>query len=98
MVPSYQGTSAYLLMAKYNNYASRGGDGQNKIAVLEPSATQTDPVTLSPGMKEVLTIVAPTPDPDGGVKEWCINSAAVDPSTKSILAHNEGGKIYSCAL
>ena len=64
MVPSYQGTSAYLLMAKYNNYISRGGDGQNKLAVLDPNATQTDPVTLVTVMKEVLTIVGPTPDPN----------------------------------
>ncbi len=97
MVPSYQGTSAYLLMVKYNNYWGRGsGDGQNKLAVLDPNATQTDPVTLATVMKEVLTIVAPTPDPNttGGVKEWCINSAAVDPMTKSILANNEDGKLY----
>ena len=95
MVPSYQGTSAYLLMAKYNNYAGRGGDGQNKLAVLDPNATQTDPVTLATVMKEVLTIVGPTPDPNiGGVREWCINSAAVDPLTKSILANNEDGKLY----
>ena len=95
MVPSYQGTSAYLLMSKYNNYASTGGGGQNKLAVLDPNATQTDPVTLVTVMKEVLTILGPTPDPSvGGVKEWCINSAAVDPQTKSILANSEDGKLY----
>jgi len=95
MVPSYQGTSSYLLMVKYNNYAGRGGDGQNKLAVLDPNAAQTDPVTLATVMKEVLTVVGPTPDPNiGGVREWCINSAAVDPVTKSILANNEDGKLY----
>jgi hypothetical protein len=37
-----------------------------------------------------------TPDPDwpGGVKEWCINTAAVDPFTKSILANSEDGNLY----
>jgi hypothetical protein len=95
IVPSYQGTSAYLLMTKYNHYAQTGGDGQNKLAVLDPNATQTDPVTLVPVMKEVLTILGPTPDPlAGGVKEWCINSAAVDPQTNSILANSEDGKLY----
>jgi hypothetical protein len=95
MVPSYQGTSGYLLMSKYNNYAQAGGDGQNKLAVLDPNATQTDPVTLVSVMKEVLTIPGPTPDLSiGGVKEWCINSAAVDPQTKSILANSEDGKLY----
>jgi hypothetical protein len=95
MVPSYQGASGYLLMSKYNNYAQAGGDGQNKLAVLDPNATQTDPVTLVTVMKEVLTIVGPTPDLSiAGVKEWCINSAAVDPQTKSILANSEDGKLY----
>jgi hypothetical protein len=45
-------------------------------------------------MKEVLTMLGPTADPPGGVKEWCINTAAVDPATKSVLANNEDGKLY----
>ena len=94
MVPSYQGTSAYLLMTKYNHYLGQGGDGQNKIAILDPNATQTDPVTGATVMKEVLTILGPTPESGGGVKEWCINTAVVDPFTKSILANNEDGKLY----
>jgi hypothetical protein len=28
------------------------------------------------------------------VKEWCINTAAVDPSSNSILANSEDGKLY----
>ena len=28
------------------------------------------------------------------MREWCINTAAVDPFTKSILANNEDGKLY----
>src|ERR1035437_2505114 len=59
MIPSYQGPSAYLLMAKYNNYASTGGGGQNKLAVLDPNATQTDAVTNVTVMNEVLTIRGP---------------------------------------
>jgi hypothetical protein len=42
-VPSYAGTSSYLLMCKYNNYAGIGGDGVNKIAVLEPGTSVVDP-------------------------------------------------------
>jgi hypothetical protein len=99
MVPSYHGTSSYLLMTKYNDYASHGGSGINKLAILDPNATQMDPTTELTVMKEVLTITGVTPDsefPDtpGAVREWCINSAAVDPATFSILANSEDGKLY----
>ena len=82
MVPSYKGTSSYLLMTKYNDYANSGGTGENKIAVLDPNASETDPATRATVMNEVLTILGPTPSTTApGVKEWCINSAAVDPAT-----------------
>ncbi|MDB5906176.1 MAG: hypothetical protein JWP34_290 [Massilia sp.] len=98
MVPGYTGNSTYLVMTKYNNYGRSGsGDSKNRIAVLDPNATQAD--MISPGqqvMKEVLTILGPTADPSfpGGVTEWCINTAAVDPFTKSILVNSEDGFLY----
>ena len=50
MVPSYQGTSSYLIFAKYNNYAGFGdGDGVNRIALLDPNATQIDPHPTADG-------------------------------------------------
>jgi hypothetical protein len=103
MVPSYHGSSPYLLMTKYNNYADPGlgGDGVNKIAILDPENSETDPVSGATVMNEVLTIAGPTPDPDlrnpshpNAVREWCINSAAIDPLTKSVLANNEDGRLY----
>ncbi len=94
MVPSYAGTSSYLLMTKYNNYAGIGGNGENKIAILDPDATETDPITGVTVMNEVLTILGPTPNPPQGVKEWCINSAAVDIPGKAIMANSEDGKLY----
>jgi hypothetical protein len=97
MVPSYTGSSPYLLMTKYNDYADAGvgGSGLNKIAILDPGGLQTDPTTGATVMKEVLTILGPTPNPLlPGVKEWCINSAAVDPATQSVLANNEDGILY----
>jgi hypothetical protein len=95
LVASYQGSSPYLLMTKYNNYANAGGNGSNKIAVLDPDATEIDPVSGATVMKEVLTVLGPTPNPPlAGVKEWCINSAAVDPFTKSVLANSEDGNLY----
>jgi hypothetical protein len=96
-VPSYTGTSKYLLVTKYNNYAVGGGDGVNKIAVLDPNASQVDPQTGATVMKEVLTIAGVTPDPPNGpkaVKEWCINNIAVDPKTKSAMAGSEDGTLY----
>ncbi len=96
LVPSYTGTSSYLLMTKYNNYLGVGtGDGKNRIAILDPNATENDPIippTLV--MKEVITILGVTPDGAGGVKEWCINTAAVDPFTKSVLVNSEDGNLY----
>jgi hypothetical protein len=101
MVPSYSGASSYLLMTKYNNYAGLGtGNGLNKIAILDPNATEKDPVTGASVMKEVETILGPTPDPDydqtypGAVREWCINTAAVDPATDSVLANSEDGTLF----
>jgi hypothetical protein len=95
MVPSYSGTSSYLLMTKYNDYVEQGGDGLNRLAILDPSAAETDPVTGIPVMKEVLSIAGPTPDgPPPIVKEWCINSAAVDSAAKAVFAGSEDGKLY----
>ena len=95
MVPSYRGSSSYLLMTKYNDYRELGGSGLNRIAILDPNATEIDPVTGIPVMKEVLTVASPTPDgPAPAVKEWCINSAAVDPAGSTVLALNEDGKLY----
>ena len=100
MVPSYHGSSTYLLMTKYNNYAGEGGDGVNKLAILDPNAMMDDPITGACVMQEVLTITGPTPDPvyikthPNAVREWCINTAVVDPATDSILANSEDGNLY----
>ena len=103
MVPSYQGSSPYLLMTKYNNYAGIGtGDGHNAIAILDPNVAESYPVPGHPTMQamaEVLTILGPTPDANhptfpGAVREWCINTAAVDPATNSVLVNCEDGILY----
>jgi hypothetical protein len=108
MVPSYTGPSSYLLFTKYNNYAktprfTHAGDGFNLIAVLDPNDTQLD--TRNDGatmqvMREVLTIAGPTPDEEfldkfpNARREWCINTAVVDPASKSIFANSEDGRLY----
>src|SRR4029079_392447 len=100
MIPSYTGPSAYLLMTKYNNYAGIGGNGINKLAIVDPHATMTDPITGTTVMNEVLTIAGVTPDEDlvgqypNAVRAWCINTAVVDPQTGSVLANSEDGKLY----
>lgn len=101
MVPSYAGPSAYLLMLKYNNYYGTGtGDGQNRLAIVDPNQTRTDAINgLTPVMKEIQTVLGPTLDANypissGAVREWCINTAAVDPFTRSILVNNEDGCAY----
>ena len=104
MVPSYTGASSYLIFTKYNNYAISDGDGINKIALLDPNATQIDPHPSANGlveMREVLTVSGPTPDDENwsptypnAKREWCINTAAVNPATQSIFAPCEDGRIY----
>jgi hypothetical protein len=107
MVPSYTGTSSYLLMSKYNNYANAGGDngdGVNRIALLDPNATEVDAHSSSNGMlimREVLTVIGPTADIENrgpslplAVREWCINTAAVNPATNSIFTPSEDGRTY----
>jgi uncharacterized repeat protein (TIGR01451 family) len=104
LVASYTGTSSYLLFTKYNNYLGLGpgGNGQNKIAVLDPNSQMTDPITGVRVMQEVITILGPTPYPpgntNGSVREWCINSGAIDPFTASVLANSEDGTIYRWSL
>jgi Bacterial Ig-like domain (group 3) len=104
MVPSYSGSSSYLLFCKYNNYPSADGNGVNRVAILDPNDTQIDSHTSANGlveMREVITVIAPTPDNDtdlntfpNAVKEWCINAPAVNPATKSVFFTSEDGHSY----
>jgi hypothetical protein len=97
MVPAYSGPSTYLLAQKYNNYRGVGtGDGQNRMAVLDPRTSQPDPVAPSVQvMREVMTILSPTSDGSAtSRREWCVNTMAADPSRKSLLATAEDGALY----
>lgn len=88
------------MFTKYNNYQGLGpgGNGHNKIAVLDPNGQMTDPITGATVMQEVITILGPTlfpsGNPNGSVREWCINSGAIDPFTAAALANSEDGTIY----
>jgi hypothetical protein len=104
MVPQYTGTSPYLIFTKYNNYYMGGGadgaNGTNMVAVLDPNDTEVEFHPSSNGllvMKRVLFKLGPTPDPSfpaPAVYEWCINDAAVDPATQSVLVNSEDGHFY----
>ena len=66
------------------------------MAIVDPNATQTDRFSSATVMREVITVLGPTADYNypGGVKEWCVNTAAVDPATSSVLMNNEDGYVY----
>jgi hypothetical protein len=87
--------SPYLLLTKYNNYVEDGGNGRNFVALVDPNVSMTDPITGVSVMKAVRKALGPTPDPElGGVREWCINSAAIDPLGHCAVVNNEDGKVY----
>ncbi len=100
-VPSYTGASSYLILTKYNNYVGIGtGTGLNQVAILDPFAAMQDEYSSSSVsvMQEVITVTGVTPDPHSGypgaVREWCINTAAIDPFTKSAIVNSEDGVVY----
>src|SRR6202790_5683430 len=100
-VPSYTGSSTYLLLTKYNNYVAAGGDGVNKLAVVDPENSMIDPVTGATVMNTVITVTGPTPDTSqnltqhpNAVREWCINAAAIDPVQKCAVVNSEDGHVY----
>jgi hypothetical protein len=97
-VPGYHGTSPYLLVSKYNNYFGPAhGNGHNKMAVLDPRASQKDPYANVRTMKAVQTILSPVHvpgEPAGARYEWCINSAAVDLADDSVIVNSEDGTLY----
>ncbi|MFO0959863.1 MAG: hypothetical protein U0800_20920 [Isosphaeraceae bacterium] len=98
-VPRYTGSSSYLLLTKYNNYGSTGGDGVNKLALVDPNNSMADPITNATVMRAVITVNGPTRDPDfpgltNAVREWCINSAAIDPVNRCAVVNSEDGHVY----
>jgi hypothetical protein len=97
-VPLYHGTSPYLLVSKYNNYLiGPHGDGRNRVAVLDPRASQKDPYANVQTMKAVQTVLSPVHvpgTPAGSRYEWCINSAVVDPADNSVIVNSEDEIVY----
>jgi hypothetical protein len=98
-VPGYHGTSRYLLASKYNNYLGIGphGNGHNRVALLDPRASQKDPFANTRVMRAVETVLSPVQYPGaaaGARYEWCINSAVVDTADHSVIVNSEDGVLY----
>jgi hypothetical protein len=66
------------------------------MAIVDPNDTQTDRFVNAIVMREVVSVLGPTADAEypGGVKEWCVNTAAVDPLTSAVLMNSEDGTLY----
>jgi hypothetical protein len=105
MVSSYTGSSTYLLLSNYNDYAGQvDGLGVNKVALLDPTATETDSHSSSNGltvMREVLNITGPTPDAanqnssfPSAVVPWLGNAFAVNAATKTVDLPSSDGNLY----
>jgi large repetitive protein len=105
MVSSYTGTSTYLLLSNYNDYVGQvDGQGLNKVALLDPTATETDSHSSSNGlsvMREVLNINGPIPDAasqnstfPSAVLPWLGNAFAVDSATKTVTLPSSDGNLY----
>ena len=105
MVPSYKGSSSYLIFSRYNDSPGEdGGRGVNRIVLLDPNSTQLDPHPSArslPEMREVLSAGSVTPDTYRvaagfplAVSEWSAGTAAVNPATSAIYVSNADGHIY----
>ena len=105
VVTGYTGTSAYLLLSNYNDYVGQvDGQGLNKVALLDPTATETDPHSSSNGlsvMREILTTTGPTPDAanqnstfPSAVLPWLGSAFAVNAPTKSVVLPSSDGNLY----
>lgn len=90
LVPSYTSNSSYLLAIKYNDYIT----GRDRMSLLDPQAGVFDSTNQVSAMAEIETIRSPTVQHGNDLFEWCVNTAAVDPFTKSILINNEDGNLY----
>lgn len=91
----------YCVISKYNNYYSAGGDGVNQVACLIPTVAAADPVSGIQTMAVYESVVGPTADTTAqmagypnAVREWCINSAAVDEKKGAVILNSEDGYAY----
>src|SRR5580704_15915230 len=105
MVTSYAGSATYLLVSSYNDSVGQvDGQGVNKVALLDPTATETDSHASSNGlsvMREILDATSPTPDAanqnstfPSAVLPWLGNAFAVNAATKTVILPSSDGNLY----
>ena len=108
IVAAYKGSSPYLILTKYNFYTGAPGqNGTNYISIQDPNDgtypyyyynyTNSSQQLKSYIMRPIIQILGPTKNTDPGatgVREWCINSAAIDPVTKAAVINSEDGHAY----
>ncbi len=65
-------------------------------SIVDPHDNQPGRFSSATVMRELLTVLGPIAAPyhPGGRKEWCINTATVDPLTRSVLMNSEDGSLY----
>jgi len=88
-VPSYSGSSPYLVATKFNNSVGGGGNGVDHLGIFDPRQSMVDPISGQTVMNVALEVVGYVNN-----DEWCVNSVVVDPSTKAIVSINEDGNLY----
>lgn len=79
-----------------------GADAQNMVAILDPNDnTGTDRQSGHACMKPVMVVFGDKADVamqaagvTGALREWCINSAAIDPTNKCAIVNSEDGYCY----
>ena len=101
-LPAYKGSSPYLLVSKANNYRGMGtGDGQNRMAVLDPNGAVPDMITPAVAtMRTVETVLGPTavPGQGGATYAWSVSAAAVASGVSqaggSAVITSDDGRLY----
>ena len=97
-VPAYTGTSAYLIMTKYNNYGGAGtGDGMNRMAILDPGQSATRPDLGKPDHGGSADSAVANTGPrlrrwrEGMVRQYGRGGSTLH---VSVLVNNEDGQMY----
>ena len=96
-VPSYHGSSPYLLVSKYDNYIfGRAGKRSQRSCRAGSGVSQKDPLLQGQDHEVQTSILSPDQSPGRPPAryEWCMNSAVVDTADDSVFVNSEDGILY----